>query len=371
MFGSPTIAQLEDPDYQPGLVGMKKLDDARARVAGLPPMRRVRIAPACRRRHGAAPWRSLARSSAPSRLASTRRCGSHSVPPRRGRRRPATDRHRTEPAQRAATRGGDPPERRRYLPAGDLPDPLTLTSVGGADHHGQPFADFAVAAGAGVWVSGVAPGVVRYDAPSGAITARAESAGEVTQALEATRTEVLVPSLYPSALFRLDATTGAVLARVQLPASPVVEGVVGAADDTGYVLVGPQRAEHRRGRGRRGRRRARPPPTAPSASGRATAHCGCRPATRHRRALRPRGRRVDAASPVGPQPRFLDVGFGAVWVMNQGDGSITRVDARSGEAETIAVTGSASAAATSRSAAAPSGCAPTSPVVRIDPRPAR
>jgi uncharacterized protein len=28
MFGSPTIAQLEDPDYRPGLVGMKKVDDS-------------------------------------------------------------------------------------------------------------------------------------------------------------------------------------------------------------------------------------------------------------------------------------------------------------------------------------------------------
>ena len=26
MFGSPTIAQLEDPSYRPGLVGMKKVD---------------------------------------------------------------------------------------------------------------------------------------------------------------------------------------------------------------------------------------------------------------------------------------------------------------------------------------------------------
>ena len=25
MFGSPTIAEMEDPDYQPGLVGMKKV----------------------------------------------------------------------------------------------------------------------------------------------------------------------------------------------------------------------------------------------------------------------------------------------------------------------------------------------------------
>lgn len=29
MFGSPTIAQLEDPSYRPGLVGMKKIGDAR------------------------------------------------------------------------------------------------------------------------------------------------------------------------------------------------------------------------------------------------------------------------------------------------------------------------------------------------------
>jgi hypothetical protein len=26
MFGSPTVAQLEDPDYRPGVVGMKKVD---------------------------------------------------------------------------------------------------------------------------------------------------------------------------------------------------------------------------------------------------------------------------------------------------------------------------------------------------------
>ena len=27
MFGSPTIAQLEDPNFKPGLVGMKRVDD--------------------------------------------------------------------------------------------------------------------------------------------------------------------------------------------------------------------------------------------------------------------------------------------------------------------------------------------------------
>ena len=48
-----------------------------------------------------------------------------------------------------------------YLPAGDLPKALTLKAVRGRTLPAEPFADFAVAAGEGVWVSGVAPGAVR------------------------------------------------------------------------------------------------------------------------------------------------------------------------------------------------------------------
>ena len=36
---------------------------------------------------------------------------------------------------------------------------------------------------------------------------------------------------------------------------------------------------------------------------------------------------------VGPSPRFLTVGHGAVWVMNQGDGSVTRIDPERDRAE--------------------------------------
>ncbi len=32
--------------------------------------------------------------------------------------------------------------------------------------------------------------------------------------------------------------------------------------------------------------------------------------------------------PVGPKPRFLTIGGGSVWTLNQGDGSVTRVDAK-------------------------------------------
>jgi len=43
--------------------------------------------------------------------------------------------------------------------------------------------------------------------------------------------------------------------------------------------------------------------------------------------------RVDGATnkvlgtiPVGPSPRFLAVGFDSVWVLNQGDGTVSRID---------------------------------------------
>lgn len=45
-----------------------------------------------------------------------------------------------------------------------------------------------------------------------------------------------------------------------------------------------------------------------------------------------------ASIPVGPKPRFLTVGGGAIWTLNQGDGSVTRVDIGSDHAvATIAV----------------------------------
>ena len=100
-----------------------------------------------------------------------------------------------------------------YLPAGDLPRQLSLEDVGARTVPARPFADFAVAAGDGVWVSGVAPGAVRYGA-DGRITARARVAGDVAQALEALSGIVLVPSLNPSLLLRINALTGAVLGKV-------------------------------------------------------------------------------------------------------------------------------------------------------------
>lgn len=39
--------------------------------------------------------------------------------------------------------------------------------------------------------------------------------------------------------------------------------------------------------------------------------------------------RVVGTVPTGPEPRFLDVGEGSVWTLNQGDGTLTRINAQS------------------------------------------
>lgn len=236
-----------------------------------------------------------------------------------------------------ATPVTEPEPEPTYLPEGDLPKVLELEQVGGRTLAAKPFADFAVGVGSGVWVSGVRPGIVRYDGASGAITARTPIPGEVVQALEATRTEVIVPSLNPSALFRLDATTGAVLARVRLPASPLAEGIVGAIGDTAYVLVEPSAPRIAVVTGDRVVEELEAPDGAVGVrAGHGSLWVPTSNATLERYSLED-GTWTSTAT--GPNPRFFDLGFGAAWVMNQGDGSVTRVDAGSGEAEAIPVTG--------------------------------
>lgn len=223
-----------------------------------------------------------------------------------------------------------------FLGEGDLPAALSLKEVGARTLPARPFADFAVTAGDGVWLSGVAPGAVRY-AASGAITARTRIPGEVVQALAATPESVWVPSLNPNILFRLDATTGAVLDRARLPASPVAEAVVGVAGDRAYVLVEPSEPRIAVVEGDEVVEEIAAPEGAVAVrAGVGSLWVPTSEDTVERYDL---GSGSWTSVPVGPAPRFLDVGFGAVWVMNQGDGSVSRIDPRSEEVEQIAMAG--------------------------------
>ena len=252
-------------------------------------------------------------------------------------------------------------------PGADLPDPLTLDDVGGQTFRAEPFADFAVAAGRGVWVSGVRPGIVRYHGPSGAITARTRVPGDVVQALETTGQQVLVPSLTPSLLLRLDATSGAVLARVPLDASPVEESSVGAtADGTAYVLVEPSDPRIAVVRGDA----VVDEVAAPEGATAVRAGYGYLWVATNANVVE--RRRIGGGSwesiPTGPFPRFFDLGFGAAWVMDQGDGSVTRIDARSGESETLTVTGQPIGGGDLTVGAGGVWLRTDSAVLRIDPR---
>jgi virginiamycin B lyase len=47
--------------------------------------------------------------------------------------------------------------------------------------------------------------------------------------------------------------------------------------------------------------------------------------------------KTTATVTTGPNPRFLTAGAGAIWTLNQGDGTVTRVDVRSNHAAAIAL----------------------------------
>ncbi len=93
----------------------------------------------------------------------------------------------------------------------------------------------------------------------------------------------------PSALTRIDPTTNAVSATVQLPS-----GSDNPAFGDGFVWVS---------------------------------------SFEHDQLLKvdPTSNAVVATIPIGPKPRFLTVGAGSVWTLNQGDGTISRVDMKSGK----------------------------------------
>ncbi len=211
-------------------------------------------------------------------------------------------------------------------PSEELPSPLGLRAVGGRTIRAEPFADFAVAADHGVWVTGVSPGAVRYDDVTGRITARLRIDDGVEQAIEHSGGSVWIPTTAPE-LLRIDAVTGRVQERVRLPGRPLTEGVVGAIGDTAYVIVDETDPTILVVRGGRIVERL----AAPEAAVAVRAGYGA--------LWVPTGlstvERYDLRSgewttiPSGPGPRFLDVGFGAVWVMDQGDGTVTRIDARS------------------------------------------
>ena len=85
--------------------------------------------------------------------------------------------------------------------------------------------------------------------------------------------------------------------------------------------------------------------------------------------MNPHNNEIVASVDVGPKAARLASGDGAVWTLNQGDGSVTRVDAATNKAvTTIAIGMEVAAGEIVAGEGAVWISAPGVPLVRIDPR---
>jgi hypothetical protein len=245
-----------------------------------------------------------------------------------------------------------------------LPSPLSLKDVDGETIRAVPFADFAVAAGDGAWVTGVEPGAVRYDR-SGKVSARVRVEGDVQQAIEQSGGSVWLPTSERT-LLRVDAATGRIIARAKLPGTPLVESAVGAVGDTAYVLVQVLQRKILVVRdGRVVQRIAAPPDARAVRAGHGALWVPTTSDTVERYDL---AKKEWTTIAVGPSPRFLDVGFGAVWVMGQADGSVTRIDARTLEPEVLPGSGAPIMGGDLTTGAGAVWLRTDAAVLRLDPR---
>ncbi|MER8819672.1 hypothetical protein NKH70_07570 [Mesorhizobium sp. M0991] len=82
----------------------------------------------------------------------------------------------------------------------------------------------------------------------------------------------------------------------------------------------------------------------------------------------PKTNQIVTTTALNPEPRFLTSGEGSIWVLNQGDGTVQRIDGKTGE---LLATIEADAAGKGGDIAAGGGFVWVStilvPVIRIDP----
>jgi DNA-binding beta-propeller fold protein YncE len=183
-----------------------------------------------------------------------------------------------------------------------------------------------------VWIGTSGPNaVVKIDPQTNTIAARVRLPGEPCAGLAAGFGRLWVPLCAPhggrNSLAEVDLKS-ARLIRV-LPIGPAAEeGGVAVGGDSVWLVVdktgGLARIDPRSGRMRQ-TIRLRPGCYNPiAASG--VIWVSCIEADRAM-AVDARSGKVLGEFATGPRPRFLTAGFGSIWVLNQGDGSVTRIDA--------------------------------------------
>ena len=220
-------------------------------------------------------------------------------------------------------------------PVPALPDEVEVTDAGGETITAKPFADFMVASAGGIWVSGVGPGLVRYDARSGEITATVPFDSEVVQAMESSGDVVHAVGWDPPAVLRIDAKAGRALSITPLDGEVVPESSIAVDGATAWVLVDSgARFQVLEGSSVT---RAMPAPDGALAARFGFGSLWVTVEGAQVARVDPVDGRVIATYDVGLGARFLTIGEDAVWTLDAADGTVSRVDPETGQVTAVLV----------------------------------
>ena len=266
-----------------------------------------------------------------------------------------------------------PPPTAEATPA--LPAAQDIVGAGARTISAAPSPDWAVAAAGSVWVSGVGPGLTRYDATTGAPTGEV-AVYSVCSSMDRGFGSVWAMSCDYSApqLVRVDEKTGAETARIALPTRLPAESSVGAGEGTVWVLSADsprQLVGVDPGTNKPARTLAAPDGAVAVRAGLGSVWVTVSTPGEVVR-IDPASGAVAARVAVGRGTSFLALGPDAVWALNSSDGTVSRVDARTnavgGDDPGRAAVGSPGARSPPRRTRCAVRVTGDAVAVRIDPR---
>jgi YVTN family beta-propeller protein len=217
--------------------------------------------------------------------------------------------------------------------AAPLPDSEDVTALDTLTLDAQPFPDFALAVDGTVWISGIDPGIVGYDAVTGDVRLSVET-DDIPLAMEQGFGALWAgegAGAEIGTVVRVNTGAGTVEARVPLP-SPGLrpESSLAVTDDAVWALVDGDDADSRLlvsiDPATNAVRDTFPAP--PAAEALRGGFGSLWVATSQRSVVRvnPADGSTQATVETGSGSRFMTVGEDAVWVMNQDDGTVSRID---------------------------------------------
>ncbi|MBT2519178.1 hypothetical protein J7E29_17190 [Streptomyces sp. ISL-90] len=215
--------------------------------------------------------------------------------------------------------------------SGGTDDLIDIAELGAATIHAEPFADWLIGEQHGMWVANVDSGLVRMDLMDGTETAEV-AVGEIPLALEIAGGALWAATPAPTPeVVRVPLDDPAAAVHIPLPLAPRVESSITSDGTLVWLFVGGPLTllglEQSTGAivrtfevtaGLQGLRFA------------GDALWASSPATGELVRLDPVSGEETLRVAVGPQPAFIASGAGSLWVMNQGDGTVSRVDPADG-----------------------------------------